>query len=182
VRARATPTDWLLGIDALVRALAAGDAEGVALAYQESIDRLASTRVLVELARSQLLYGEWLRRHQHRADARIRLRAAHDSLATIGAEAFAERARRELLATGASARKRTYETRDDLTSQEAQIASLASDGLTNADIGARLFLSPRTVEWHLKKVFSKLSISSSKQLRTALPDGGRGAVALASAR
>jgi DNA-binding CsgD family transcriptional regulator len=177
VRAHATPTDWLLGIEARVRALAAGDDAAAAVAYQESIDRLAATRVRVELARSQLLYGEWLRRHQHRADARIQLRAAHESLATIGVEAFAERARRELLATGESARRLTYETRNDLTAQEGQIASLAGDGLTNADIGARLFLSPRTVEWHLKKVFRKLDITSRKQLRSALPESGRGAVA-----
>jgi DNA-binding NarL/FixJ family response regulator len=124
---------------------------------------------LPEFARAHLLYGEWLRREGRRIDAREHLRTAHDMLATIGMEAFAERARRELLATGERVRRRTVETRDDLTPQEEQIGRLARDGLSNAEIGARLFLSPRTVEWHLRKVFSKLGVSSRKALREALP-------------
>ena len=122
-----------------------------------------------------LVYGEWLRRENRRVDAREQLRAAHEMLTEIGMEAFAERARRELLATGETVRKRTVETLDDLTPQEAQIAALAAAGHTNPEIGAQLFLSPRTVEWHLRKVFGKLGISSRRQLRTALPDGGRAA-------
>ena len=119
-----------------------------------------------------LVYGEWLRRENRRVDAREQLRAAHEMLTDIGMEAFAERARRELLATGETVRKRTVETLDELTPQEAQIARLAADGHTNPEIGAQLFLSPRTVEWHLRKVFGKLGISSRRQLRTALPDAG----------
>ena len=128
------------------------------------------------LARTLLVYGEWLRRENRRVDAREQLRAAHAMLADIGMEAFAERARRELLATGETVRKRTVETLDELTPQEGQIARLAADGHTNPEIGAQLFLSPRTVEWHLRKVFTKLGISSRRQLRTALPDVGNVAV------
>ena len=120
------------------------------------------------LARSHLLYGEWLRREGRRVDAREQLRTAHEQLTALGMEAFAERARRELVATGGKARRRTTETRDDLTAQEEQIARLARDGLSNPEIGARLFLSPRTVEWHLKKVFTKLGISSRMGLHDAL--------------
>jgi DNA-binding CsgD family transcriptional regulator len=123
----------------------------------------------VELARTHLLYGEWLRRERRRVDAREQLRTAHDMLATMGVEAFAERARRELLATGETARKRTVETRDELTAQERQIARLALDGLSNPEIGARLFISPRTVKYHLRKVFTKLDISSRNQLDRVLP-------------
>jgi DNA-binding NarL/FixJ family response regulator len=122
-----------------------------------------------ELARAHLLYGEWLRREGRRRDAREQLRTSHGMLVAIGMEAFAERARRELLATGEKVRKRTLETRDQLTPQERQIAGLARDGLSNAEIGARLFLSPRTIEWHLKKVFAKLGISSRMDLHDALP-------------
>jgi DNA-binding NarL/FixJ family response regulator len=121
------------------------------------------------LARAHLLYGEWLRRDGRRVHAREQLRTAHDMLSAIGMEAFAERARRELVATGENVRKRSDETRDQLTPQEEQIARLARDGLSNPEIGAQLFLSPRTVEWHLRKVFTKLGISSRRQLRTALP-------------
>ena len=123
----------------------------------------------VDLARTQMLYGEWLRRRNRRADARAQLRAAHDLLTSIGLEAFAERARRELLATGEKARKRAVEAHEDLTAQERQIAQLACDGFTNPEIGTRLFLSPRTVEWHLRKVFTKLEIRSRAQLRAVLP-------------
>ena len=129
----------------------------------------ARTRLRPELARAHLLYGEWLRRENRRVDARAQLRAAHELFVTIGMEAFAERARGELLATGERVRKRTAETRDDLTPQERQIARLARDGLSNPEIGARLFLSPRTVEWHLRKVFTKLGIRSRQELAGALP-------------
>ena len=126
------------------------------------------------LARAHLLYGEWLRREHRRVDAREQLRVAHEMLADMGMEAFAERARRELLATGETVRKRTVETLDELTPQEAQIARLAADGHTNPEIGAQLFLSPRTVEWHLRKVFGKLGISSRRELRSALFPGRDG--------
>ena len=161
-------SDWALGIGARVRALATeGDAaEGL---YRESIDRLTHTRVRVELARARLLYGEWLRREGRRVDAREQLRVAREALLAMGADGFAERARHELLATGEKVRKRRDDTRDELTPQEEHIAQLARDGRTNPEIGAELFLSPRTVEWHLKKVFTKLGISSRRALRDALP-------------
>ena len=124
----------------------------------------------VALARARLLYGEWLRRENRRVDGRDQLRTAHEMFADIGMDAFAERARRELLATGETVRKRTVDTRDQLTAQEAQIARLAVDGHTNPEIGAQLFISPRTVEWHLRKVFTKLGISSRKELSGVLPD------------
>ena len=167
-KARATRTDWALGIEARSRALLSEDdrAEGL---FHEAIERLGRTRVRAELARAHLLYGEWLRRKNRRFDARASLRAAHEQFTSMGLEAFAERARNELLATGETVRKRTVETRDDLTAQERQIAHLARDGLSNAEIGARLFLSPRTVEWHLRKVFSKLGIRSRRQLVSSLP-------------
>ena len=160
--------DWSRGVEARSRALLS-DGEAAESLYRESIDRLGRTRLRPELARAHLLYGEWLRRENRRADARTQLRAAHDLFLTIGMEAFAERARRELLATGEKVRKRTIETRDDLTAQERQIAQLARDGLSNPEIGARLFLSPRTVEWHLRKVFAKLGIHSRRELANALP-------------
>ena len=140
--------------------------------YREAIDRLGRTRLRPELARAHLLYGEWLRREGRRVDARAQLRTAHELFVTIGMEAFAERARRELLATGERVRRRTAETRDELTPQERQIARLARDGLSNPEIGAQLFLSPRTVEWHLRKVFTKLEIRSRRELASALPDSG----------
>jgi DNA-binding CsgD family transcriptional regulator/tetratricopeptide (TPR) repeat protein len=164
----ASATDWALGIQARSRALLS-EGEAAEPLYREAIERLGRTRLLPEFARAHLLYGEWLRREGRRIDAREHLRTAHDMIATIGMEAFAERARRELLATGERVRRRTVETRDDLTPQEEQIGRLARDGLSNAEIGARLFLSPRTVEWHLRKVFSKLGVSSRKALREALP-------------
>ena len=122
-----------------------------------------------DLARAHLLYGEWLRRENRRGDARAQLRIADELFTAIGMEAFAERARRELQATGEKVRKRTVETRDELTSQEQEIARLAGAGLSNPEIGAQLFLSPRTVEWHLRKVFLKLDIASRRELANALP-------------
>ena len=160
-------TDFGLGMEARSRALVS-DGDTAEALYREAVDRLKRTRLRPELARAHLLYGEWLRREGRRVEAREQLRTAHDMLATIGMEAFAERARRELLATGEKARKRTAETRNDLTSQEEQIARLARDGLSNPEIGARLFISARTVEWHLRKVFAKLGISSRKGLADAL--------------
>jgi ATP/maltotriose-dependent transcriptional regulator MalT len=160
--------DWALGIRARSRAQLSDGEEADAL-YREAIERLGRTRLRPELARAHLLYGEWLRRENRRVDARAQLRAAHEQCLAIGMEAFAERARGELLATGEKVRKRTVETRDELTPQERQIAGLARDGLSNPEIGARLFLSPRTVEWHLRKVFAKLGIRSRRDLADALP-------------
>jgi DNA-binding CsgD family transcriptional regulator len=165
---RAAGTDWGLGIEARSRALLSEGETGERL-YREAIERLGRTRLRPELARAQLLYGEWLRREGRRVDAREQLRTAHEMLAAIGMEAFAERARRELQATGERVRRRSVETRDELTAQEEQIARLARDGLSNSEIGTRLFLSPRTVEWHLRKVFGKLGISSRMALHDALP-------------
>ncbi len=161
-------SDWGLGIEARSRALLteSDDAEPL---YQEAIERLGRTRVRGEHARAHLLYGEWLRREGRRVHARTQLRIAHDEFLRMGIEAFAARARRELLATGETVRKRGVESFDKLTPQEWQIASLARAGLSNPDIGERLFLSPRTVEWHLKKVFSKLGIRSRMGLHDALP-------------
>jgi ATP/maltotriose-dependent transcriptional regulator MalT len=167
-RTRVTPSEWALGIEARVRALLS-DGEAADRLYRESISRLGRTRLRVELARSHLLYGEWLRRERRRADAREQLRTAHDMLDAMGMEAFAARARRELLATGETARKRTVDTTFHLTAQEVQVARLARDGLSNPEIGARLFISPRTVKYHLAKVFTKLDISSRSQLHRALP-------------
>jgi DNA-binding CsgD family transcriptional regulator len=165
---RASGTDWALGIEARSRALLScgKDAES---AYCEAIDRLGRTRVRGELARAHLLYGEWLRREGRRLDAREQLRAAHETFAAIGAKAFAHRAASELRATGESARKRTIETNTDLTPQEAQIAGLVREGLSNSEIGARLFISSRTVEWHLGRIFSKLDITSRRQLHPDVP-------------
>ncbi len=160
--------DWALGIRARSQALLS-DGEVAERGYREAIERLGRTRLRPDLARAHLLYGEWLRRENRRVDARAELRAAHDRLTAVGMEGFAERARRELQATGEKVRKRTVETRDDLTAQERQIAGLARDGLSNPEIGARLFLSPRTVEWHLRKVFSKLGIHSRRELADTLP-------------
>jgi DNA-binding CsgD family transcriptional regulator len=168
--ASAAQSDWASGIHARSRALLS-DGETAETSYREAIERLGRTPLRPELARAHLLYGEWLRRESRRADARAQLRTAHDMFAAIGMEAFAERARRELAATGETARRRTVEARDTLTPQEAQIARLARDGLSNPQIAAQLFLSPKTVEWHLRKVFTKLQISSRLQLQRALPDG-----------
>jgi ATP/maltotriose-dependent transcriptional regulator MalT len=160
--------EWASGIEARVRALLS-DGAAAERDYRESITRLGGTRVRAELARSHLLYGEWLRRERRRVDAREQLRTAHEMLATMGIDAFAERARRELLATGETVRKRTVETRDELTAQEMQIALLARDGLSNPEIGTRLFISPRTVKYHLRKVFIKLDVSSRNDLDRVLP-------------
>jgi DNA-binding CsgD family transcriptional regulator len=163
-----TPTDWSLGIEARVRAFLS-DGEAAERLYRESIARLGRTRLRAELARSHLLYGEWLRRERRRADARAQLSTAHGMLDAMGIGAFAERARRELAATGETARKRIPETSGELTARETQIARLARDGLSNPEIGARLFLSARTVQYHLGKVFTKLGIGSRSQLDRALP-------------
>jgi len=163
-------TDWGPGIYARSRALLS-DGEDAETSYREAIERLGRTPLRPELARAHLLYGEWLRREGRRVDARAQLRAAHGMFAAIGMAAFAERARRELAATGATAGQRTVEARDTLTPQEAQIAQLARAGLSSPEIAAQLFLSPRTVEWHLSKVFTKLEISSRLQLQQALPHG-----------
>jgi DNA-binding CsgD family transcriptional regulator len=168
-RTRAAGTDWALGMLARARALVAEEGAADQL-YREAVERLGRSRVRVEHARAHLLYGEWLRRENRRVDAREHLRAAHDMFSSFGAEAFAERARRELRATGETARKRTDETRGVLTPQEAQIARLAQDGLSNPEIGAQLFISPRTVQYHLHKVFLKLEITSRNQL-ARLPAG-----------
>jgi DNA-binding NarL/FixJ family response regulator len=157
-----------LGIEARSRALLSEGAAADDL-YREAIERLARTQLRPELARAHLLYGEWLRRENRRVDSRAQLRAAHEQFTSIGMEAFAERARNELLATGERVRKRTVETRDDLTAQERQIALLARHGLSNPEIGARLFLSHRTIESHLRKVFMKLGIRSRRELANALP-------------
>jgi ATP/maltotriose-dependent transcriptional regulator MalT len=164
-------TEFALGIEARCRALLSDGAAADAL-YQEAIERLERTRLRPEAARAHLLYGEWLRRENRRVDARQQLRTAHEMLSAIGMEAFAERARKELQATGETVRKRTAETRDDLTGQERQIARLARDGLSNPEIGARLFLSSRTVEWHLRNVFVKLGIQSRRELASALDGSG----------
>jgi DNA-binding CsgD family transcriptional regulator len=168
-KAGAAGTDWALGVRSLGQALL-DDRATAETRFRDATTRLGRTRLRGELARAHLLYGEWLRRHGRRVDARVELKTAHDSLSTIGIEAFAERARRELLATGETVRRRTVETTTDLTAQEAQIARLAGTGLSNPEIATRLFLSPRTVEWHLRKVFAKLGISSRRELRGTVLD------------
>jgi DNA-binding CsgD family transcriptional regulator/tetratricopeptide (TPR) repeat protein len=169
-RTRAADTDWALGVLARSRALVS-DGDVADALYREAIERLERTRVVIHLARARLVYGEWLRRENRRVDAREQLRGAHDMFSTFGAEAFAERARRELVATGETARRRTDDTRGVLTPQEAQIARLAQEGLSNPEIGAQLFISPRTVQYHLRKVFAKLHVTSRNQLGRVLPNG-----------
>jgi DNA-binding CsgD family transcriptional regulator/tetratricopeptide (TPR) repeat protein len=164
--------DFTLGIEARCRAVLS-DGEVADQLYREAIDRLSRTQLRPELARAHLLYGEWLRRQGRRTDAREQLRTAHDMLAAIGMEAFAERARRELLATGETVRTRSLETATTLTGQEALIARLARDGRTNPEIGAQLFLSARTVEWHLRKIYTKLGIGSRRELHAALAQPGQ---------
>ena len=166
--ARVSGTDWVVGIEARSRAmLSEGDA--AESCYREAVERLGRTRVRAELARTHLLYGEWLRRENRRVDARQELRRAHEMLTEMGLEGFAQRARQELMATGETVRKRSVETAVDLTPQEAQIARLARDGLSNPEISTQMFISARTVEWHLRKVFTKLGITSRRELRSVLP-------------
>src|SRR5262245_31858036 len=165
-RTSASGTAWALGVEARSRALLHDDES----AYQQSIEQLTQSRAAVELARSRLVYGEWLRRESRRVDAREQLRDAHESFSRMGADAFAERARRELVATGETARRLTAANWDMLTPQELQVARLARDGYTNPEIGAQLFISPRTVEYHLGKVFRKLDVTSRRGLRDALVD------------
>ena len=165
-------TDWALGVEARSRALL-DEGQGAENLYLEATERLGRCRIKVHLARAHLLYGEWLRRQNRRIDARETLRTAHELFMTMGAEAFAERTARELLATGEKARKRTADTRGQLTAQETQIAELAREGHSNPEIGAQLFISPRTVEYHLHKVFTKLAISSRNELQRVLPSEAR---------
>jgi ATP/maltotriose-dependent transcriptional regulator MalT len=165
----AAGTDWAAGIAARSRALVCEGAAAEA-AYREAIDALARTNLRPELARAHLLYGEWLRRENRRDEARAQLHLGHDMFVADGLEAFAERSRRELIATGAKMRRQLVGERTELTRQEAQIARLARDGLSNPEIGARLFLSPRTVEWHLRKIFTKLGVRSRWELSEALQD------------
>jgi ATP/maltotriose-dependent transcriptional regulator MalT len=169
VRTAASGTEWARGIEARSRALLSDGAVADAL-YRESIERLSRTRALPELGRAHLLYGEWLRRAGRRVDARHELRSAHDLFSRMGAAAFAERARGELLATGESVPGTTAERRTELTAQEAQVARLTAAGLTNPEIGARLYLSARTVEWHLRKIFTKLDITSRRDLAGVLAE------------
>jgi len=181
VIAEAAGTDWALGVNARLLAVTSPDAAAERL-YREAIERLQRCGMRVDLARAHLVYGEWLRRENRRLDARAELRSAYAQCTSIGMEAFAERAGHELLATGETVRKRTPETRDDLTPQERQIAELASHGLSNPEIGARLFLSRRTVEWHLRKVFAKLGVSSRRELPTALSRSASTSSGLVAAR
>jgi DNA-binding CsgD family transcriptional regulator/tetratricopeptide (TPR) repeat protein len=167
--ARAGASDWGLGVEARSRALLS-HGESAERLYAEAIERLGRTPLRLDLARARLLYGEWLRRERRRSDAREQLRTAFEMFTAMGVEAFAGRAERELLATGERVRKRSVETRDELTAQEAQVARLARDGLSNAEIGERLFISQHTVAYHLRKVFSKLDIVSRNQLERVMPD------------
>jgi ATP/maltotriose-dependent transcriptional regulator MalT len=170
--ASAGGTDWATGVEARARALLSDGADAERC-FADAVERLGRSQARPDLARAHLLYGEWLRRTGRRLDAREQLRAAHDMFAAMGAEAFAERSRRELLATGEKVRKRTVDTQHELTPQEEHIARLARDGRTNPEIGAALFISARTVEWHLRKVFTKLGVTSRKDLPDALPIRGR---------
>jgi ATP/maltotriose-dependent transcriptional regulator MalT len=164
--------DWAEGIELRSRALLSEGASAESC-YREAVERLSRTRLRPELTRAHLLYGEWLRREGRRVDARQQLRTAYEMCVAIGMDAFAERARRELMATGEKVRKRSPETREELTPQEEQIVRLARDGLSNVEIGAHLFISARTVEWHLRKVFTKSGITSRRQLRITLPEDRR---------
>jgi DNA-binding CsgD family transcriptional regulator len=167
-RTAAISSGWLNGIDTRVRALL-GEGDTADALYRDSIGHLSGTRMRIELARSQLLYGEWLRRERRRVDAREQLRPALEAFTGMGTEAFARRAERELEATGERARTRTIETRDQLTPQETQISRLVAEGQTNREIAAQLFISPSTVEYHLRKVFRKLGVKSRTQLATRMP-------------
>jgi ATP/maltotriose-dependent transcriptional regulator MalT len=171
-KARACGTDWALGIEARSRALLS-EPDLAERGFRQAVEHLSRARVRAELARAHLLYGEWLRRANRRADARSELTLAHEMFTAMGMEGFAERTRRELLATGATVRQRNVEAAGQLTEQEALIARFARDGLSNQEIGAQLFISTHTVEWHLRKVFVKLGIGSRRQLRQALTDHDR---------
>ena len=166
-RARAAGTDWALGTLARSSALLENGETADAL-YREALERLGRCRIVVHAARARLVYGEWLRRENRRVNAREHLRMAYEMLSRIGAEAFAERARGELLATGETVRKRAVDTRDALTAQESAVARLAAEGRTNSEIGTQLFISPRTAEYHLRKVYTKLEITSRRALRDVL--------------
>ncbi|HEX3829286.1 MAG TPA: LuxR C-terminal-related transcriptional regulator [Sporichthyaceae bacterium] len=171
---QAAGTDWARGVEARCRALVSLGEEAERL-YLQAIEHLRCSRVRLELARCHLVYGEWLRPAGRRMDARAQLRTAHEMFADTGAEGFAERARRELLATGETVRKRNAGSPSQLTAQEVQIARLAAENLTNPEIGAQLFISSRTVEWHLRKVYPKLGVSSRRELTGALSALGLGA-------
>jgi DNA-binding CsgD family transcriptional regulator len=164
--------NWGRGIQQRLRAIVSDGDEAESL-YRDSIECLSGTQVRAELARSHLMFGEWLRRQNRRVDARGQLHVAHDMFVAMAADGFAQRARRELLATGEHVRARREDTRADLTSQEEHIARLAGDGRTNPEIAAELYISARTVEWHLRKVFIKLGISSRRGLVDALPSRGQ---------
>jgi len=166
-RARAAGTEWALGVLARSSALLE-HGQAAEVLYREAIERLERCRIVVHLARAHLVYGEWLRRENRRVEAREQLRIAYEMLRRMEAAGFAERARGELLATGETVRKRTVETREVLTAQEAMVARLAAEGRTNPEIGTQLFISPRTAEYHLHKVFTKLGVSSRRKLRDAL--------------
>jgi DNA-binding CsgD family transcriptional regulator len=166
-RTRASGTDWALGLEARSRALLS-DGRAAEPLYREAIERLARSRITVHIARAHLIYGEWLRRENRRTDSREQLRTAHQMFVTMGAEGFAERTRRELLATGERVRTRITQTPAQLTARETEIARLACEGLSNPDIAAQLFMSPRTVEYHLHKIFTKLGISSRNKLHSVL--------------
>jgi DNA-binding CsgD family transcriptional regulator len=167
-RTSASGTNWAKGTEARASALLA-DRESAEPLHRAALEALGQSRLAAQLARARLGYGEWLRRENRRVDAREQLHQAYDVFVTMGASGFAERARRELLASGEKVRKRRDDTRDELTPQETLIARLARDGRTNPEIGAELYISPRTVEWHLGQVYAKLGISSRKELRGALP-------------
>jgi DNA-binding CsgD family transcriptional regulator len=178
--AAASGRDWACGAAARSRALLA-EGRAAEEEYREAIERLSRTRMATHLARARLSYGEWLRRENRRIDARQQLRLAFEAFVSMDTLAWAERARRELVATGEKVRKRTDDTRDVLTPQEEEIAQLAREGRTNPEIGAQLFIGARTVEWHLRKVFAKLDISSRRELEQAMsrrgePDGARTAL------
>jgi DNA-binding CsgD family transcriptional regulator len=175
-RTRASSTDWALGIQARSAALAS-EGDVAETLYCRAIERLARSRIAVHSARAHLIYGEWLRREHRRVDAREQLRVAYAMFSDFGAAAFAERARHELVAPGETIPRRTTQARDVLTPQEAHVARLAAEGHTNLEIGAQLFISPRTVEYHLRKVFTKLGISSRKALRAALLEAQQAATA-----
>jgi DNA-binding CsgD family transcriptional regulator len=170
-RAQISGSGWAVGVAACARALLGGD-EDAEDGYLRAIDLLHRAGADVALGRARLLYGEWLRRARRRVDAREQLSLAHDLFREVRLSGFAERCRRELLATGDTVRRRSDDTRHDLTAWEAQIAQLAAEHRTNPEIGEQLFLSPRTVEWHLRKIFTKLGISSRRELTAILRPGG----------